>query len=87
VDPTLPRPGSRRHPRASRVGVPVRVLDNAQYIEGGDSLFSTEIVKNRSPRSSCSVPASSSATSTTSILYVSSLTSALITVMSRSAPA
>jgi hypothetical protein len=30
-------------------------LDNARYIE--DSLFSTEIVENRSPRSSCSAAA------------------------------
>ena len=39
MDPTLPLPALRGHPRASRVGVPVRV----------DSLFSTVLVKNRSP--------------------------------------
>jgi hypothetical protein len=45
----------RGHPRVSRMGAPVRVLDNTRYIE--DSLFSTEIVKNRSSRSSCNAPA------------------------------
>jgi hypothetical protein len=60
-------------------------VDSARY--RGDSIFSTEVVKNRSPRSSGSAPASSSATSTSSILYVLYLTSALFTVMSRSAPA
>src|SRR5215208_2554250 len=60
-------------------------LDNARY--RGGSLFSTEIVKNRSPRSSCSAPASSSATRTRSILYLPSLTSALFTPMSRGARA
>jgi hypothetical protein len=60
-------------------------VDSARY--RGDSLFSTEVVKNRSPRSSCSAAASSSATIASSILYLPSLTSALFTVMSRSAPA
>jgi hypothetical protein len=45
----------------------------------GDCLFSTEVVKNRSPRSSCRAPASPSATSASSILYLPSLTSALFT--------
>jgi hypothetical protein len=58
---------------------------SARY--SGDSIFSTEMVNNRSPRSSCNAPASSSATSTSSILYVPALTPALFTVMSRSAPA
>jgi hypothetical protein len=79
------RPAPREHynslPRTSIEGA----LDSARY--RGDSVFSTEVVKNRSSRSSCSAPASSSATSTSSILYLPSLTSALFTVMSRSAPA
>jgi hypothetical protein len=44
------------HPRVSRMGVRAYVyLDNARYIE--DSLFSTEIVENRSPQCSCSAAA------------------------------
>src|SRR5215217_1424887 len=50
-------------------------VDSARYTE--DSLFSTVLVNNRSSRVSCSAPASSSATSTSSILYLPCLTSAL----------
>ena len=60
-------------------------VDRARH--RGDYLFSIEIVRNRSLRSSCSAPASRSARSTSSIHYLPSLTSALFTVMSRSAPA
>jgi len=52
-------------------------VDSARY--RGGSPFSTVLVKNRSSRSSYSAPASSSATRTSSILYLPSLTSALFT--------
>jgi hypothetical protein len=63
----------------------------------GDSIFSTEVGKNRSPRSSCSAPARDRCGRRKDEdfilsdehkldLYVPSLTSASFTVMSRSAP-
>jgi hypothetical protein len=57
VDPALPRPGSWRVSSCLSCGCTCVRVPGYCPIYRGDYLFSTEVVKNRSPRSSCSAAA------------------------------